>query len=114
MPRTKKISEEKGTAKAKTSHEEFEKRVIELAEKGLTAERIGETLRKEGIHPKEYKKISKILKEKGKYVNPDVSNIKIKLEKIAKHTEKNKQDKRAIRDKDRISAKLRRANNYFK
>jgi len=71
MPRTKKTSEEKREVKTKISHEEFEKKVMELAEKGLTAEKIGESLRKEGIHSREYKKISKILKEKGKYINPD-------------------------------------------
>ena len=48
----------------KLSDKDFEKKVIELAKKGLTSEKIGETLRKENIHPKEYKKkISKILKE---------------------------------------------------
>jgi ribosomal protein S15P/S13E len=114
MPKAKKTSEEKEEKKTKISHEEFEKKVMELAEKGLTAEKIGETLRKEGIHSGEHKKISKILKEKGKYLNPDITNIKVKLEKLSKHTEKNKQDKRAIRDRDRISAKLRRANNFFK
>lgn len=114
MPRTKKTSEEKKEEKTRLSQEGFEKKVLELAEKGLTAEKIGETLRREGIHSREYKKISKILKEKGKYVNPDLKNIKDKLEKLSKHTEKNKQDKKSIRDKDRIAAKLRRANKYFK
>ncbi|HTY43874.1 MAG TPA: hypothetical protein VMC80_01395 [Patescibacteria group bacterium] len=118
MPRTKKASDEKPDAKSekssKISHEGFEKKVIELAEKGMTSEKIGETLRKEGIHSRDYKKISKILKEKGKYVNPDLKNIEVKLERLSKHTEKNRQDKKAIRDRDRIAAKLRRAHNYFK
>ncbi len=56
-----KKSEEKSTKKL--SQEGFEKKVLELASKGLTSEKIGEELRKQGIHPKEYnKKISKILK----------------------------------------------------
>ena len=114
MPRTKKTSDEKREEKSKISHEEFEKKVIDLAEKGLTSEKIGETLRKQGIHSKDYKKISKILKGKGKYVNPDLKNIEVKLERLSKHTEKNRQDKKSIRDKDRIAAKLRRARNYFK
>ena len=117
MPRAKKIVEEEKETKepkAKPSESEFEKRVIELAEKGLTSEKIGEALRRERIHPRDYKKISKILKVKGKYIIPDLKNIETKLGKISVHTQKNKQDKRAIRDKERIAAKLRRAKAYFK
>ena len=82
------------------------------AKKGLTSEKIGESLRKEGIHSKDFnKKISKIL---GKdYVNPDLKNISNKLERIKSHFEKNKGDKRAKREKDRIFAKLRRTKKYF-
>ncbi len=99
----------------KLSQEEFEKKVVELISKGLTSEKIGEELRKQGIHPKEYnKKISKILKEKEKYVNPDMKNIEEKLEKIKKHYEKHKQDRRAMREKDRIFAGLRKMKKYHK
>ncbi len=98
----------KKTEKPKISEQEFEKKVIELANKELTCEKIGETLRKEGSQGKEYKKISKILKEKGKYINPDIKNLGKKLERIKKHYEKNKQDKRAKREIERISAKLRK------
>jgi len=109
-------TEEKNTEVSKKnkkiSKEEFEKRVLELAEKGLTAEKIGETLRKEGIHSKEFgKKISKILENK--YINPDEKNISQKLEKLEKHFAKNKKDKRAMRDRERISAKLRRLRKYL-
>jgi ribosomal protein S15P/S13E len=114
MPRTKKPIEEKKEEKIKLSEAEFDKKVVELAEKGMTAEKIGETLRKQGIHPKEHKKISKVLKEKKLYVIPDIKNIETKLENISKHTGKNKQDKRAIRERERISATLRRAKKYFK
>jgi ribosomal protein S15P/S13E len=95
----------------KISKEEFEKKVLELSEKGLTSEKIGETLRKEGIHSKEFGKISKILKNK--YVNPDEKNIKEKLEKLERHFARNKKDKRAMRDRERISAKLRRLKKYL-
>jgi len=99
----------------KLSQEEFEKKVIEFAGKGLTSEKIGEELRKQGIHSKEYdKKISKILQEKNKYINPDMKNVGEKLEKIKKHYEKHKQDKRAMREKDRIFAKLRKIKKYHK
>ena len=104
----------KSTTK-KISQTEFEKKIIELSKKNLTAEKIGENLRKQNIHPKEYnKKISKILKEKDIYVNPDLVNVEKKLEMIKIHHEKNKQDKRAKRDVVRVSAKIRKLKKYFK
>ena len=113
--KTKEKETEVKEKKKKTSQAEFEKKVIALADKGLTSEKIGETLRKEGIHPKEYnKKISEILKEKGKYINPDLKNVEVKLEKVQKHYEKNKQDKRAMREKDRVFAHLRKLKKHFK
>lgn len=121
MPRAKKATKEKNeTAEkkaepvAKLTEAEFEKKVIELAEQGLTSEKIGETLRRQGVHSKDFsKKISKMLKEKNLYVVPDLKNIEKKYEEVKKHADKNKQDKRAIRDKDRIFAKLRRAKKYY-
>ncbi|MBA7632316.1 hypothetical protein ES703_39859 [subsurface metagenome] len=109
MPKKiEKIKEEK----SKISQAEFEKKVIELAKKGLTSEKIGEELRQQRIHPKEYnKKISKILGNKN--INPDLKNVEEKLEKVKKHYEKNKQDKRAMREKDRIFAQLRKLKKYF-
>jgi ribosomal protein S15P/S13E len=107
---TKKTAKEK----KKLSQADFEKKVLELASQGLTSEKIGETLRKQGIHPREYKKkISVILKEKGKYINPDLRNVEEKLEKIKKHFEKNKQDKRAMREKDRVFSQVRKLKKYF-
>ena len=98
----------------KISAPEFEKMVLEFAENGLTSEKIGEALRKRGIHSKEHgKKISKILKEKGKYSNPDIENVGKKLARVLKHIEKNKQDKRAMREKDRIFAQLRILKKHF-
>jgi len=112
MP-TKKTS--KKPEKQKLSQAEFEKKVIELAEKGITSEKIGETLRQQGIHASEYnKKISRILKEKNAYVNTDLKNIEKKLGKIKIHFEKNKQDKRAKREVSRLSSQLRKAKIYFK
>ena len=98
----------------KASKAEFEKKVIELANKGLTAEKIGEELKHQGIHSKDYdNKISKILKEKEIYVNPDLKNVETKLERIKTHYAKNKQDKRAMREKDRIFSQLRKLKLYF-
>jgi len=111
MP-TKKQERNKEKIK-KLTQEEFEKKVLELAKKGLTSERIGEELKKQNIHPKEHKKkISKILGDK--YSIPDIKNVEIKLGKIKKHFEKNKKDKKAMREKERIAAQLRRLKKYFK
>ena len=109
----KKSKKQEKTQAKKISQEEFESRVLTLSEKGLTTEKIGEALRREGIHPREHgKKISKILKEKGKYTSPDMKNVKEKLERIKKHFETNKQDKRAMREKERIFSKLRKLGRY--
>jgi len=107
---TEKAKETKKTEKL--SESEFEKKVIELADKGLTAEKIGETLKKQGIHSKEYsKKISQILGHK--YKNPDMENISNKLAKLNEHVKNNHGDKRAIREKGRISAQLKRLKEYL-
>ncbi len=103
----------KSKKKEKLSQAEFEKKVVELAKKGLTAEKTGEVLKREGIHPKEFnKKISRILKEKELYQNPDLKNVQEKFERIEKHTEKNTQDKRAIREKSRVFSQLRKLKKY--
>ena len=110
-----KAKSEKAPGKKKVSQTEFEKIVIKLADEGLTSEKIGENLRKQGIHPIEFsKKISVILKDAGKYVNPDLKNIEEKLERLKAHYERNKKDKRAMRDKDRVFSELRQAKKYFK
>jgi ribosomal protein S15P/S13E len=111
-----KISESSSEEKKskKLSREEFEKKVVELGKQGITAEKIGETLRKQGIHSKEYpKKILKILKENKLGIDPDLKNVETKLEAIKKHSEKNRQDKRAMREKDRVFSQLRILKKYI-
>jgi len=111
--KTEKPKKKPEKEKKKITQEEFEKKVLELAKKDLTSEKIGEELRKQGIHPKEYnKKISKILGEK--YINPDLKNVEEKLERVKTHYAKNKQDKRSMREKDRIFAQFRKLKKYFK
>jgi len=111
---TKKTTKKTTKKVAKPTQKDFEKKVLELAGKGLTSEKIGEQLRQQGIHPKEYnKKISKILKENDKYVNPDLKNMETKLNNIKEHSEKNRQDKRAIKEKERIYGKFRKLQQYF-
>ncbi len=108
-----KTSQKEVKKSKKITQSEFEKKVLELAKKGFTSEKIGEKLRQQNIHTKEYdKKISKILEKE--YTNPDLKNVTEKLEKIKKHYAKNKQDKRAKREKDRIFAQLRKLKKYFR
>ncbi|MFH1503568.1 MAG: hypothetical protein ABIE36_02835 [Candidatus Diapherotrites archaeon] len=109
----KKLAKKQEENPKRLSQEEYEKKVIELAEKGLTAEKIGEALRKQKIHPKEYeKRISKILGEK--YIDPELKNMEEKLSKIEKHSQKNKQDKRAMRERSRIFSSIRKIKKYLK
>jgi ribosomal protein S15P/S13E len=102
------------TAKSKISQEEFEKKVLESAKNGLTSDKIGEQLRKEGIHPKDYdKKISRIIGEKGEYKNPNLENVEKKLKNLEEHYAKNKQDKNALKEREKIFARVRKLRNYF-
>lgn len=113
MPKKMEKNSETEEKQKKLSLEEYEKKVMELSDKGLTAEKIGEELRKQGIHPKEYnKKISKILGKK--YIDPELKNTEEKLSKIEQHSKKNKQDKRAIRERSRIFSRVRKIKKYLK
>ncbi len=109
-----KIKKPKNQVKQKISQEEFESKVVELSKSGLTSEKIGEVLRKDGIHSKEFqKKISQILKEKDFYVNPDIKNVELKLTRIEKHSKIHKKDRRAMRERERVFAQLRKLREYF-
>ena len=114
MPKIAKVQSEEKLIEKKISQEEYEKRVVELSKSGLTAEKIGESLRKEGIHSREFSKtISKILKEKNLYTSPDLKNVETKLEKLKSHYEKNKQDKKSMREKDRVFSQIRKIKRYL-
>jgi ribosomal protein S15P/S13E len=109
----KKLVKKQKEASKKLTQEEYEKKVIELSNKGLTSEKIGEELKKHGIYSLEYnKKISKILGEK--YINPDLKNVEEKLKKIEEHLEKNKQDKKAKRERSRVFSQIRKIKTYLK
>jgi ribosomal protein S15P/S13E len=110
---SKKSEKKQEEAPKKLTLEEYEKKVLSLADKGLTSEKIGEELKKEGIHSKEYeKKISKILKDK--YVNPDLKNVEKKLGKIEEHLKNNHQDKKAKRERSRVFSQVRKIKKYLK
>jgi len=83
----------------KTSQEETEAFILEMANKGISAEKIGLILRDQYGIPtaKLYgKKISKIIEEKLKNKpTTNLNNINKRIEKIANHVSKNPKDKRA-------------------
>jgi len=125
MPKKKQVSAEdlkkaaeaaealKKEEKKKLSQTEFETKVLELSKQNITAEKIGLKLKQEKIHSKDYEKsISQILIEKDLYVQPDLKNVEVKLEKIRSHFGKNKQDKRAKRELVRVQSQLRKLKIY--
>ena len=80
----------------------------------MTSEKIGEALRKEGIHSQEYdKKISEILKKHELYSSPDLKNIQAKLDSLDKHFQNNKQDKKAKKDREKIYGNYRKLKGIF-
>lgn len=116
MPKKKTEEKEKKPekdTKKEITLAEFEKKVLALSKEGLTSEKIGEALKHERIHSRDYKKkISQILKEKGEYVDPDLKNVEEKLTRLEKHVEKNGQDKRAVRERSRVFSQIRKLKKY--
>ena len=101
----------------KYTQKEVEAIILKLADKGLTAEKIGLTLRDQYGIPKAklYNlKISKILKEKENFEEPTKLNLQKKLKKIEGHYKKNKQDKKTQRALTITKAKLKKINDYLK
>ena len=97
----------------KYSEEEVKQIILKLAESGLTAEKIGLTLRDQYGIPKVklYNlKIKEILKDKFK--EPTTLNLEKKLEKVIGHYKKNKQDKKAERSLIITKAKLKKRREY--
>ena len=95
---------------------DIEKTIIELAKSGMTSEKIGLVLKQryniKNIKKEIGKRISKVLKENNLYVDADIKNIKEKLEKLKKHSEKNKHDYVAKRKIVIEASKLRRLEKY--
>ena len=117
MSKTKKPIKIEKPVWLKFTKEEIEAIILKLAEKGLTAEKIGLVLRDQYGVPKAkiYDiKISKILKQKDKYEEPTNKNLKIKLDKVINHYKKNKQDKTAERSLIITKAKLKKRDDYKK
>lgn len=101
----------------KFSKEDINAIVLKLAKQGLTSEKIGLVLRDTYGIPttKLYsRKISKILKENNLYKDATLENLEKKREKIKKHLEKNKQDKKTQRALTITSARISRLQKYRK
>lgn len=117
MPKTKKPKEDiEKPVWLKYTQEEVKAIILKLADKGLSAEKIGLTLRDQyGIpRTKVYNlKISRVIKEKKDYIEPTQLNLQKKSEKIEKHYKKNKQDKTAQRSLTITKAKLKKINDYL-
>jgi len=96
----------------KHTAEQVKELIIELAKQGLTAEKIGLILRDvHGIPTARIlgKRISHILKEANLYQNPDMTNVKKRIEKLKKHVSAHKHDNTGKRS---LMAKEARINKF--
>ncbi len=115
MPKTKKTKIEKPVW-LKYTKDKVKEIILKLAEKELTAEKIGLTLRDQYGIPKVklYNlKISEILKQKNKFKEPTELNLQKKLTKLAEHYKKNKQDKKSERALIITKTKLKKIKDYL-
>src|SRR3989344_6877820 len=111
MSKTKKPSKIEKPVWLKYTEEEVKAIILKLANKGMTAEKIGLVLRDQYGIPKVkiYElKIKKILEEKNKYEEPAIKNLNEKAVKIEKHYNKHKKDKKAERSMIITKAKLKK------
>ena len=117
MPKAKKAQKIEKPVWLKYTKKEVEAIILKLADKGLTAEKIGLTLRDQYGIPKAKiydLKIGKVLKEKDKFEEPTTKNLDAKLQKVIGHYKKNKQDKKAERSLINTKAKLKKRQDYSK
>ena len=109
------VKETKKPVWLKLTKDEVKAIILKLAGKGLTAEKIGLTLRDQYGVPsaKLYNiKIKEVLKDK--FEEPTSKNLDAKLQKIINHYKKNKQDKNAERSLIITKAKLKKRTDYQK
>ncbi|MFA5173981.1 MAG: hypothetical protein WC438_02250 [Candidatus Pacearchaeota archaeon] len=100
----------------KYTSEEVKAIILKLADKGLSAEKIGLVLRDQYGIPKVnlYNlKVGQVLKEKNKFIEPTLTNLEVKLKKIIEHSKKNRQDKRTGRSLIITQAKLKKTKEYL-
>jgi small subunit ribosomal protein S15 len=101
----------------KYTEEEVKGVILKLANKGLTSEKIGLTLKDQYGIPKTKLfgfKIKEVLDEKGKYEDESIKNLKARAEKVQAHYKKHKGDKKAELSLTRTKAKLKKREEYRK
>ncbi|MEK6935371.1 MAG: 30S ribosomal protein S15 [Nanoarchaeota archaeon] len=101
----------------KYNEEEVKEIILKLADKGLTAEKIGLVLRDQYGIPKVSiygLKIGKVLKEQDKFQKPSLINLQKKVTKLEEHYAKNKQDKKTERAMMITKSKLKKFQDYIK
>jgi small subunit ribosomal protein S15 len=99
----------------KYTEDEVKAIILKLANKGITAEKIGLILRDQYGIPKVklYNlKIKRILNENKKYQEPTILNLKKKLDSILEHNKKFRHDNPAKRSEIITKAKLKKAEDY--
>lgn len=116
MPRTKK-SDKKSEKPLwlKYTAEEVKAIILKLANKGISAEKIGLILRDQYGIPRVSLyglKIKQVLEEKEKFQEPTINNLKTNLNRILEHYKKNKGDKKAERSLIITKAKLKKIEEY--
>ncbi len=117
MPKTKTAEKLEKPVWLKYTKDEVKEIILKLADKGLTAEKIGLVLRDQYGIPKTkiYNfKISQVLKEKNKFEEPSKLNLDKKTKKIIEHYKKNKQDKKAEHALIITKTKLKKIKDYLK
>ncbi len=114
MPKVKKYKTEKPLW-LKYTEEEVKQIIIKLANKGMTAEKIGLTLRDQYGIPrvKIYNlKIKKVLDEKGLFEEPTIKNLQKKSENLSKHMNSHKHDQVGKRSQTITKAHLKKRQDY--
>lgn len=97
----------------KYSEEEVRNIILKLAEKGMTAEKIGLVLRDQYGIPKVKLfnlKIKEVMQDK--FVEPSVINLQNKVGRLEEHNKKNKQDKKSDRALILTKSKLKKRTDY--
>ncbi len=105
------------TQKITMKPKEIEEIVVRLARDKVNPAKIGLILRDQHGIPKAKllgKKITKILKDNGINSSPDRECVTKRIEELKKHTQENKQDKKAKRALQILEARLRKIGIYEK
>ena len=116
MAKTKKPIIKEKPIWLKYTEDEVKAIILKLAEKGMTAEKIGLTLRDQYGIPKVRlynMKIGRVLKQSQKFQEPGEINLNKKVENLLNHYGKNKQDKVSARSIIISKAKLKKQKDYL-